>query len=388
MSAKAAPIASFKAVSSAAATPALSALATAPTPAPTRADFIRDSLKHGVGTAFFCLLVALALTLATGRAFSIQLAYSLGTGMPCWLLIELGRYFFRRKSDLVWPGGWRGPVIVTVSIGISYVIGTLIGDAYCGCSTWAAYTDAPLHFRASIVISVVAGLVGSLTFYSIGKAKALQADVALAQRDAAQAAQQASEARLRLLESQIEPHMLFNTLANLRALISTDAPRALAMLDHLNSYLRATLGASRVGSHSLQTEFDRLRDYLELMAIRMGPRLVYTLDLPSDLASYPVPPLLLQPLVENALKHGLEPQVAGGSIAVAAALASGKLTLSVVDTGVGLAGLQSGITPAGFGLAQVRERLHTLHGSLASLHVAPNPRGGACVVIHLPLQST
>ncbi len=355
--------------------------------ADTRADFLRDAVKHGVGTAFFCLLVALALALATGRAFDIQAAYSFGTGMPCWMLIELGRYFFRAETDAVWPGGWRGPVLVTVSIAISYVIGTTIGDAYCGCSTWAAYTDAPMHFRASIVISVVAGLVGSLTFYSIGKAKSLQAKVALAERDAEQAERQAAEARLKLLEAQIEPHMLFNTLANLRVLIANDPPRAQAMLDHLISYLRATLGASRVSarssSHTLATEFERLRDYLELMAIRMGPRLRCTFELPPELAALPVPPLLLQPIVENAIKHGLEPKVEGGSITVTASRANGQLILDVTDTGDGLRnGTEIG-TP-GFGLAQVRERLQTLHGDRATLRLDALPGGGSQVRISFP----
>src|SRR3569623_437905 len=114
--------------------------------------------------------------------------------------------------------------------------------------------------------------------------------------------------------------MLFNTLANLRALSGVDPNRAQEMLDHMIAYLRATLNASRAASHSLQAEFDRLQDYLELMAIRMGPRLRFTLDLPGALAQDTVPSLLLQPLVENAIQHGLEPKVGGGEVRVAAHL--------------------------------------------------------------------
>lgn len=128
----------------------------------------------------------------------------------------------------------------------------------------------------------------------------------------------AQEARLKLLETQLEPHMLFNTLANLRALIAVDAERAQQMLDPVIAYLRATLHASRAATHPLQAEFDRLRDYLKLMAIRMGPRLAYALELPPALAAAPVPVLLLQPLVENSIKHGLEPKVQGGRITVRA----------------------------------------------------------------------
>src|SRR4029078_471767 len=133
----------------------------------------------------------------------------------------------------------------------------------------------------------------------------------------------------KLLETQLEPHMLFNTLANLRALIGADPRQAQVMLDHMIAYLRATLNASRSTTHSLQAEFDRLRDYLELMAIRMGPRLEYSLQLPPELEHTRVPALLLRPLVENSILHGLEPKVEGGRIAVSARREGNQLVLEV-----------------------------------------------------------
>ena len=195
--------------------------------------------------------------------------------------------------------------------------------------------------------------------------------------------------------------MLFNTLANLRVLIALDPTRAQAMLDHLIAYLRATLTASRATQHPLADEFDRLRDYLELMAVRMGPRLRYTLDLPEALRQVPVPPLLLQPLVENAIRHGLEPQVAGGHITVRAsvqprapgtpqATATQYLVLEVTDNGVGLG---QGAHPATdttasnthFGLTQVRERLATLHGSAGTLDLIATSAGGTSASVRFPL---
>jgi LytS/YehU family sensor histidine kinase len=197
-----------------------------------------------------------------------------------------------------------------------------------------------------------------------------------------EARQHADEARLKLLETQLEPHMLFNTLANLRALIGIDPARAQHMLDHMIAYLRATLDASRATTHPLQREVDRLRDYLELMAIRMGPRLAFTLDLPGDLANVRVPTLLLQPLVENSIQHGLEPKVEGGRIAVRAAREGDTLVLTVDDTGVGDAhGASSG---NGFGLAQIRERLVALHGERARLDFRTDSTG-AHARITLPI---
>jgi sensor histidine kinase YesM len=181
--------------------------------------------------------------------------------------------------------------------------------------------------------------------------------------------------------------MLFNTLANLRVLIGVDAARAQAMLDHLNAYLRATLSASRALQHPLADEFARLADYLALMAVRMGPRLQVRLDLPAELARLPVPPLLLQPLVENSIKHGLEPQVDGGRIDITARRVGQQLVLDVRDTGAGPGAAATGTdTSGGFGLVQVRERLATVYGSRASLtlQAAGDAEGGTLATLRLP----
>ena len=170
--------------------------------------------------------------------------------------------------------------------------------------------------------------------------------------------------------------MMFNTLANLRVLITLDPPRAQQMLDHLVDYLRATLTASRATAHPLRTEFERLRDYLELIKVRMGVRLSYTLDLAPELAELPLPPLLLQALVENAIKHGLEPKLEGGSITVRASRKADRVSLVVQDTGVGLDQNADAITTDGFGLVQVRERLQTHFGPTARLElIAMKPCG-------------
>jgi two-component system sensor histidine kinase AlgZ len=155
--------------------------------------------------------------------------------------------------------------------------------------------------------------------------------------------------------------MLFNTLANLRALIGTDPERAVAMLDRLNDFLRATLKASRSeatsGRHTLSDEFARLRDYLELMAVRMGPRLRYTLELPETLSHQSVPPLLLQPLVENAVMHGVEPSAHGAQIKISTQRRGSTVVIKVSNStpaGVGTRG-------HGLALANVRERLVLMH---------------------------
>jgi LytS/YehU family sensor histidine kinase len=272
--------------------------------------------------------------------------------------VDFGRHLFASSREDGWPLGPAGLILPLVGVLGAYVLGTLAGDRWFGWSTWSI--QSPTQWRLSLLVSVLASGSGTFYFYTKNKNSYLQSKMA-------EARQHANEARLKLLESQLEPHMLFNTLANLQALIGTDPQHAQEMLNHLIAYLRATLSASRAPLHPLQGEFERLRDYLEIMSVRMGPRLRYTLDLPADLAQVPVPTLLLQPLVENAIKHGLEPKVQGGSITVQARQAGQQITLTVLDTGVGLPLASAGVD--GFGLAQVRERLSAIYGDQGAIEL-------------------
>ena len=190
-----------------------------------------------------------------------------------------------------------------------------------------------------------------------------------------------AQARLGMLQAQIEPHMLFNTLANLRTLVAVEPQRAQDMIDQLIVYLRGTLAASRGTSTTLAAEFAQLRAYLELMKVRMAARLDYSLELPDALRDRAVPPMLLQPLVENAIRHGLEPKIDGGSIRVVASSVDGGLTIDVDDTGIGLA-VDPG-TP-GYGVVHVRERLHALHGDAGRLTLAARPEGGVRARVEMP----
>jgi signal transduction histidine kinase len=195
----------------------------------------------------------------------------------------------------------------------------------------------------------------------------------------------AAESELRLLRAQIEPHMLFNTLANLRSLIDEDGKQAQRMLDQLITYLRAALVASRTESTTLYREFAQLRAYLDLMAVRMGPRLTYRLELPEALQQAAVPPMLLQPLVENAVKHGLEPKIGGGSVAVTARQTDTAIEISVTDSGLGLPADDLGDAPTNsYGLVYVRQRLSALYGPRASLTLSRQTPQGVCATVRIP----
>ena len=334
-------------------------------------------------TAFALAIPAIQYAFQPERPYEVR--YSLCIAFFTWALIDFGRHLFASSMETGWPKGVAGVALSFVGIVVGYLLGTLVADWWCGWPGGSFAPEARGQLRTSVVITALAGTACTYFFYSSNKSDYFAARMH-------DATLQANEARLKLLETQLEPHMLFNTLANLRALIAADPARAQNMLDHLIDYLRATLSASRASTHTLEQEFARLHDYLALMAVRMGRRLQYTLDLPDALKPLTVPPLLLQPLVENSIQHGLEPKVEGGSITVQARQEGGLLVLEVIDTGLGLNPDASTSPPhsapgKGFGLSQVRERLATLYGNASAIKLVAGNAGGTRASITIPLQT-
>lgn len=191
-----------------------------------------------------------------------------------------------------------------------------------------------------------------------------------------------SDMQLAVLQAQIEPHFLFNTLAAIRPLIRQDAAQAEQVIDALADYLRAVLPQMRENSRStLGQQIDICASYLAVMQARMGARLRYEVDVPVELREVDFPPLMLLSLVENAIKHGIEPQPGSACVIIRARAGTGGLCVSVLDDGVGLReGLQSGV-----GLANIREQLHLRYQDRARLSVATRPEGGTIAEIALPL---
>ena len=206
------------------------------------------------------------------------------------------------------------------------------------------------------------------------------------------AERRATEAQLKLLQGQIEPHFLFNTLANVLGLMDTDTSRARLMLESFVEYLRGSLGSLRLEQQTLGHEVDLVNAYLRIVAIRMEGRLRYGVDVPEALRAVPLPALMLQPLVENAIRHGLEPKIAGGCVTVTARLSTGTLTLIVSDDGLGLPAPHHGSTRgllagSGTALDNIRERLQQRFGDSASLRIEPALPRGVCATLTLPTTS-
>ena len=206
---------------------------------------------------------------------------------------------------------------------------------------------------------------------------------------------QVIEARMAAMQAQVEPHFLFNTLASIDHLIETDPARASVMQKNLIALLRASMPTMREaagvgaeggsGVRDLGREIAVIRPYLEILKVRMEERLSTEIAVPDGLLSAEVPPMMVQTLVENAIKHGLEPKAEGGHLRVAAEIVHGKLQMTVADTGLGFG--KAATAGTGVGLANIRERLQMLYGPKASLTVAENQPCGTVVTVTVPYRS-
>jgi signal transduction histidine kinase len=195
---------------------------------------------------------------------------------------------------------------------------------------------------------------------------------------------QALDARMRLLQAQVQPHFLFNTLANVQALVDGGSPQASKVLGTLIAYLRAAVPRLNEPVTTFREELDLVRAYLELMHMRMPDRLQFALRLSNEALGMQVPPLTLLTLVENAVRHGIDPSEEGGRIEVDVAVRDGRVYVCVSDSGVGI---RQGGQSLGTGLATLRERLGMVFGGDAALRLNEVQPHGVAVELEFPARS-
>ncbi|MBL0088736.1 MAG: histidine kinase [Ideonella sp.] len=308
---------------------------------------------------------------AWNQAFGTSLTVSLCIGLTIQLLHTLLMPLFGgRQRIAALPRRWRSTYFTVVPL-LGVLLGWPVGLVAAGgdLSDWLASGSLVANLLGLGMISMYIGVMFHM-FYS-------------ARHQQAQLTQRATEARLRLLQGQIEPHFLFNTLANVHSLIDHDAAKAKRMLESFTDYLRSSTIQLRGDDGTVGEELALVTAYLQLQQIRMDDRLRYHIDAALDLQSTPLPPLLLQPLVENAIQHGIEPKLDGGEIRVELARRGDKLHITVQDTGLGLAAsaqrpksLSTTRAPgAGVALDNLRERLQARYGSEAVLTLTDHPPG-------------
>ncbi len=265
-----------------------------------------------------------------------------------------------------------GTVIVTASF---FMLSLFPG--YEGIGRWLFTTQ---QFFNSFFISLIVSLVLASAWRNrVGE---LAAQIVIAdERARVTAAERATtQANLRALQAQIEPHFLFNTLANVTSLIHTRPDDAKKMLEEFIGYLRASLATSREAETTLIQEFALMQGFLSVLTVRMGKRLTVSVDLPDELKEFRLPSMLIQPLVENAIKHGLEPKIEGGNIALSARRNGDKIEILVVDTGMGFHNAVSD----GIGLKNVRERLEKLYDGGGCLSIEDNLPTGTRITVSIP----
>jgi len=234
---------------------------------------------------------------------------------------------------------------------------------------------------------IVASAILKFTYKGTIQAE-VKAAVATETAESEQLKRQVVEARMAAMQAQVEPHFLFNTLASIDHLIETDPPRASTMQKNLIALLRASMPSMREQNPNAQTlgrEMAVIRPYLEILKVRMEDRLQASVRVPEGLASAEFPPMMIQSLVENAIKHGLEPKAEGGALEVSAEIVHGRLAVTVADTGLGFGKADTAGT--GIGLANIRERLKLLYGDKASMVVADNQPTGTIVTLTVPYQA-
>jgi len=357
----------------------------------------RMLMKHRPDRWRFRLLIYGLWTLGFGTFFAVMAGLQRGNlGAPAWwreqvpgnLLVSacvmvcffLGFRGFERLAPQRWLDtvtgwrDWRSTLFFSGSSIVCALVGVIIGLWFVD-RIWSGQNLSQLlgnlgFWRQFLIVSAVISIALGWRYRARWKQEALQARV--------------TEAQLKLLQGQIEPHFLFNTLANVQSLIDFDPERAKLMLERFTDYLRASLGQLRGDSTTLAQEFAMLEAYLGLMQLRMGERLKVELSLPADLGAVALPPLLAQPLVENAIHHGLEPKIAGGTVAVSAKRVEGRLWIEVADDGQGL---DAPKRRGGNGVAvdNIRERLKARFGPSATLELLPRDGGGTLARIQLPL---
>ena len=330
-------------------------------------------LKALALTVLFSTLVAVFFTLLSRHSFQSNLKYSLSIGLAIHLLSVLAAVL-RGKTRPDLP-----TALIAVPLGA--VLGIAVGGLLDGRDPLRMLAENPIGLLISLLIALVFGTVISYYFYSRGIIAEAAAAARLADLERAAYEHRLSESNLRMLQAQIEPHFLFNTLANVLSLIRDEPLKAERMLEDFIGYLRGSLKRTRSGDVSLAEELQLLRAYLDIQAIRMGERLRYTIDIAPELLDIRLPPLLLQPLVENAIKHGLEPKAKGGELSVQARRESADLVVEIADTGLGMASSDS----PGIGLDNIRARLQALYRQDAELSIQPNHPQGVKASLRIPL---
>ena len=325
-------------------------------------------------TAGFNTIIAIILSLLRfGSGFWINLLFSQCIGISICLCVMTVIHYLKPENFLI-QFLWKVFALI-----FGTVVGSVVGLTALGIGPSALF-DKQGFFIRMMLLGVVFGSIITYFFISRERISATETLVQQERIKRLNSEKIVAETHLRLLQAQIEPHFLFNTLSNILSLLDTDLGKGKAMLVDLIHYLRTTLDKSRDKSTTIGQELDIIGAYLNIHKIRMGDRLHYKIHLPDHLRGLSFPPMLVQPLVENAVKHGIEPSIKGGTVTIQVEGNESFIRLEIADSGVGS---QDGMK-WGFGLTNIKERLDSLFGDQGKLILKENRPCGLKVIIEVP----
>ena len=337
--------------------------------------YSKRALRHFFYTLAISAAIAVFLSFAgIGDSIYSLLVISESFGISTWLLVHLALRLVKPRNTAAIAAtlvfGVTGGTLVGLRLGLF-----LLGQLSPGPVAWT--------FQGLLqagLFAIAFGAAVSYFFFSKNRLQARREEIQQERIMRLSKEKEALEARLKLLQAQIEPHFLFNTLSTILSLIDTTPERGKAMLVDLIVYLRTSLSRTRHERMTLNQEVEIVQAYLNILKIRMGERLRFSIEVQDHLGELPFPPMLLQPLVENAVQHGLEPQIEGGEIRIRVCAEKGLIRAEIVDNGVGFAASSE----AGVGLGNVRERLRLLYGEGGRLILEAVEPSGVRAVIEIP----
>ncbi|MDD2701898.1 MAG: histidine kinase [Sideroxydans sp.] len=329
-------------------------------------------MRHNLLISTFSALlfntaIAGLLTLVGFEAFWVNFVFSQCIGLSIYVI---NATLIHRIAD-----ARRRWLILSMSFPGSIIFGVQLGSMLTGVGDW----HEPQAWIA-VVIGLFFGGIGGITFFLSLRIEQLDKEVQQRRMNEIESERRETEAQLKMLQAQIEPHFLFNTLANVGSLIDEQPAQARKLLERLNDWLRIALQRTRSAQTTLGEELDMLENFLQILKTRFGERLRWAISADAQARQLAFPPMLLQPLVENAVRHGIEPKLGGGEIAIRAEHAGDTLRIAVSDSGVGLQAKGG----TGTGLVNVRERLGALYGPQARLYLQDNADGGVTAILELP----
>ncbi|MEO7255324.1 MAG: histidine kinase [Casimicrobium sp.] len=336
-----------------------------------RPSTLRNLILTGIMCAVIAAIISTTIaafggTLTWQRIFDIT-TVTLSIGYVQHYVYKFFITMARRRPG--WARWIMHPAFLGVALPVGGIyIGYSIGLAIVTRGTVFRFNEGWREFVFASCIAVAIGWALWETVEASRKREVEARERAELEASVARADRERATAELKTLRAQVEPHFLYNTLSNVVSLIEREPKMAKHMTERLIGYLRNTLDASRREHATVGDELEIIADYLEILRIRMGERLTYSLVADDEARAMPLSPMLLQPLVENAIKHGLEPKIEGGNVTVSARVEAGALRIEIADTGLGF-GVATDTGGSGSGLANVRARLKALYGDTAKLTI-------------------